>query len=487
LIILAPGIDYSSLKLLVEPMGSQFFAQRLESSLVKNASFLKSISDPGTKAFEYRSILEQVPEPNKADPLAVYWTYLISNKDPLKDKIISTIRPLAEFREMIKPDEPLIFNDEQPDKWNDWFEQVYKKGDPMSEPPHYVLIIGTPELIPFDFQSFLGIAASVGRLDFSSPEEDFIASLQAYVEKLIRIENKANEGYASVKSDATIFAPDWGPKDPTHYSHFYMADPLANKIKSNFGFTTNTIMSINATKTKLKGSLMTSKSALIYTASHGIGDPKGKLKVQKKKNGSILCQPTGNEKQPEELAFTSDDVPANNVPFLEGSVVFQFACFGYGTPKVSTYNRWLDKNPKINSEENFVSALPKRLLAHPMGPIAYIGHVDLAWLHGFDDPNIPNLPAIEDTPWHARMGPFYKAIEVLLGKRNPVGRAMRTMSEQYLRYSTVFVDRATLAEEGIYPKNDSARKRLTDDFITFNDARNYLILGDPAARLIIGN
>ncbi len=36
-------------------------------------------------------------------------------------------------------------------------------------------------------------------------------------------------------------------------------------------------------------------------------------------------------------------------------------------------------------EHDFVAALPKRLLAHPRGPIAYAGHRDTAWRHGFAD------------------------------------------------------------------------------------------------------
>ena len=49
---------------------------------------------------------------------------------------------------------------------------------------------------------------------------------------------------------------------------------------------------------------------------------------------------------------------------------------------------WLQE-PTLNSERDFVAALPKRLLAHPRGPIAFVGHVDTAWFHGFDDPNNP--------------------------------------------------------------------------------------------------
>ena len=42
----------------------------------------------------------------------------------------------------------------------------------------------------------------------------------------------------------------------------------------------------------------------------------------------------------EDWLITAEDVDGEQ-PFLEGSVVFQFACFGYGTPAESDFRHWL--------------------------------------------------------------------------------------------------------------------------------------------------
>jgi hypothetical protein len=102
------------------------------------------------------------------------------------------------------------------------------------------------------------------------------------------------------------------------------------------------------------------------------------LETQKRYNGAICCQHSGSLTLDE--LFTGDDIPKNE-PFLEGAVFFQFACFGCGTPAESDYAHWLNNVPKEYWSTDFIANLPKQLLAYPRGPIAYIGHLDTAFLH----------------------------------------------------------------------------------------------------------
>jgi len=78
------------------------------------------------------------------------------------------------------------------------------------------------------------------------------------------------------------------------------------------------------------------------------------------------------------------------------------------------------------AERDFIAALPKRLLAHPRGPIAFIGHLDTAFLHGFADASQPHTL----DRWHARIAPFKKAVDRLLGVQ-PSGLAMEGINERY--------------------------------------------------------
>jgi hypothetical protein len=221
--------------------------------------------------------------------------------------------------------------------------------------------------------------------------------------------------------------------------------------------------------------------SLIFTASHGLGPPRGPLSLQKKLAGSICCQRQPGSSQRDWL-LTADDLPACE-PIAEGGVVFEFACFGYGVPAHSDFAHWLPKSlghTEKLTDVDFVSAIPQRLLANPYGPSAFIGHVDTAWLHAFADPNQPHVL----DRWHARIHPFKSAVEHLLAVQ-PVGLALAEMNKQYdLGNATLvnYFDR--MQRDMVTPTRDTLR-RLTDTFIRRSDAQNYMILGDPATRLRI--
>ena len=146
-------------------------------------------------------------------------------------------------------------------------------------------------------------------------------------------------------------------------------------------------------------------------------------------NGAICCQTNGQLTLGD--LFCVDNIPTDK-PFLEGAVFFQFACFGLGTPAKSDYTHWLEGVPETYADEDFVAALPKKLLAHPRGPIAFIGHLDTAWLHGFADAADPNIL----DRWHTRLAPFVRAVNEIL-RVQPTGLAMHAMNDRYTATNSV--------------------------------------------------
>jgi hypothetical protein len=391
--------------------------------------------------------------------------------DPARSDIEKAMRPLAEHRGMKEPGAPLEFHDEQPDEWFEWMTTYYwADALQMKKVPSYILIIGGPDMVPFHFQALLDTTASVGRLDFDGSEED----LNAYVEKVIRLE-KNPEPVSERK--AVVFAPDGGPEDATYYSHHFMAEPIADHIRTECGVPTQEIMGEAATKENLLATLKDSRAALVYTASHGIAAPGQPLNVQKRYNGAICCQ-AGENDPLETWLLTADDIPLDR-PFLEGSVFFQFACYGYGTPAESDFMHWLG-SPEINSDADFVAALPKKLLSHPRGPIAYVGHLDTAWLHGFMDPNLPELKE----RWDPRIVAFVKAVDLFL-KVQPSGIAMSPMNDKYNVTNSVLSGVLDRMKRGKLDDTPEFQQKLSDLFITRSDAQNFMIFGDPAARLRI--
>jgi len=461
--VMSLGINYTTRKLLFEPLEEEEFAKAVLKSLGKNVDDVRSLSRSTTRGTTFRGSREVERKiVDRGDPLSVGWTFLIGEKDPLKDQIIKEIRPLAERRGMTDPDQPLVLNVTDGDEWLDWLQDNYFSPD-VDAQPHYVLIVGNPEHVPFRFQSILATAAAVGRLDFDS-----IDDLRAYVAKVIRLEKATKP---AVKKETVFFATDGGLEDPTYLSRRFMAEPLARTLQDR-KIKTTTLFGDDATKSRLLELLSKTTPALVYTASHGLGAPDESFEIQKKFNGAICCQESEHD-----CLLTADDVPANK-PFLEGAVVFQFACFGYGTPAESDYSHWLGEQ-EINTEADFVSALPKRLLANPQGPIAFVGHVDTAWLHGFDDPEVPGI----SETWNPRIEPFKRAVESLLGAQ-PSGHAMAPMSTRYDLYNAFLTNTYDRMQRG-KPLPPDFDKRLVNQFITRSDAQNYMILGDPAAHLRI--
>jgi hypothetical protein len=92
--------------------------------------------------------------------------------------------------------------------------------------------------------------------------------------------------------------------------------------------------------------------------------------------------------------------------------VFQFACFGYGTPAVSGYTHWSRSIAAYQAPFELVSALPEAAIAHPRGPIGYIAQADYALLHAFTDPTRPGGDGADATA--PRVAGFRGSLDVPL-------------------------------------------------------------------------
>jgi hypothetical protein len=457
--IMVPAVDAISGELLVDPVDEQELGRALLGRLPSQGPEVAKLSFATATGTTFRSARERPVQRDMGDPTAVGWTYLISSHEPERDRIAKAIEPLAKRRGMKNPAAPFEFDGRPPEEWTDWLLEHYWKLE--GEAPHYVLIVGTPERVPFHFQALLDSVAAVGRLAF-----DDVSDLSAYVEKVIRVEEDSARACAN---EAVVFSTDGGLGDPTYYSRRYMAEPIAQQV-GRAGSRVAKLVSEDATRDGLLTTLDARRPALLYSASHGAGLPLGSQEDRERLNGAVVCQ--GDPAAGGLELFSAVDVPEG--PFLEGGIFFQFACFGYGTPAESDYSHWLGQD-RFNADRDFVAALPNKLLAHPRGPIAYVGHVDLAWLHSFADPDAPDLLEA----WSPRLAPFNSAVRMLL-EPQPIGLAMQEMNKRFDIGNAMLATTRDRQERGILPETDQVRARLVEAFITRSDAQNYLVLGDPA-------
>lgn len=457
--IMAPAVDAVSGSLLVEPIDEQAMGEELLRRLPGQGPRVRDLSLTTATGTTFRGARERPRQQDRGDPREVGWTYLIGSEEPARDRIAEAIEPLARWRGMKDVTAPLEFDGTPPEEWFNWMLDHYWKVE--EESPHYVLILADPGQVPFHFQALLDSVAAVGRLAFDEVDE-----IATYVEKVMRIEEGSSGGCTN---EAVVFSTDGGPRDPTYYSHRYMAEPLTKQI-GELGSQTTTLAADDATRGGLLATLESRRPALLYSASHGAGLPGGSQEERERINGAVVCQ--GDPAAGGMELFSAADVPEE--PFLEGGIFFQFACFGYGTPAESDYGHWLGED-RFNADRDFVAALPKKLLAHPRGPIAYIGHVDLAWLHGFTDPTAPDLLEA----WSPRMRPFSSAVRLCLAPQ-PIGLAMEEMNKRFDIGNALMASTFERQQQGKLPATDALRRRLVDAFITRSDAQNYMVLGDPA-------
>jgi hypothetical protein len=467
--VLGMGLDWKGQRLFA-PIEEAAFTEALLARLAPNTARVRSVSKAANRGAVFRGeAARRTIDPG--DPKAAGWSFLVAENDPRKDAIVEALAPLARARGMADPAKPLLFASSGPDDWQRWLTERYYALDLTNQKvPGYVLIVGGPEQVPFGFQSLMDSVASVGRLDFERIED-----LGVYVDKLLRLEAAPDP---IVEREALFFATDGGLEDPTYFSRKYMAEPLAAHVRDEHKFKTTEIMGEEATKANLLKALKQTRAGLVYTASHGLGATSETMAVQTRYNGAICCQSDG----PLTLdhLLSADDIPLSE-PILEGAVVFQFACFGYGTPAVSEYAHWMPETSGKTeqlAERDFIAALPKRLLAHPRGPIAFIGHLDTAFLHGFADASQPHTL----DRWHARIAPFKKAVDRLLGVQ-PSGLAMEGINERYALCNAMITNTNDRVQRGTMTWNEEALAGFLDTWITRGDAQNYLIFGDPAARL----
>ena len=471
--ILAMGLDWKGNRLF-PPLEEAAMQDALVKALVPNTAREQRLARTSSRAAVFRG--EQVRRVvDRGDPKAAGWTFLVADKDPKKNAYIEALAPLAKARGMDDPKAPLLFDGSGPDAWPEWMNDRYYALDLTGKKsPGYVLIVGGPDQVPFGFQSMLDTVASVGRLDF-----DRIEDLAAYAAKLLRLEAARNP---VVTREALFFATDAGTEDPTYFSRKYMAEPLSAHARQEYKVKTTEIFGDQATKAKLLAALGKTKAALVYTASHGLGATSESQQVQARYNGAICCQQDGPLTLDDLLS--GDDIPSTE-PMCEGAVFFQFACYGYGTPAQSEYAHWLPESwgkaqPQV--PQDFVAALPKKLLANPRGPIAFIGHLDTAFLHGFADPQQPYTV----DRWHTRIVPFKRAVDQLLGVQ-PSGLAMEGINERYAVCNAMITNASDRVQRGTMNWTQESMRTFLDTWITRGDAQNYFVLGDPAARLRIPN
>lgn len=358
--------------------------------------------------------------------------------------------------------------------------------DPRRGVPYYLMILGRPgplsegdeTFIPMNFQYLLDIFWGVGRICFTDAQGNHRPQdYTAYAEKLIGFE-LAKDAQDRLRKEVVYFSTKHDSDIATIRSTNELSLPLtrwhadAANTPAKLGFEMRSFIEAQATKDNLGKVLNVGGSgkapAILFTAGHGLGLPLSDERLPLHQGALITQDWSGVGAVKRDHWFAGEDLSSAK---LDGMFAFLFACYGAGCPDLDEFIF----DPSLGPEEgrprvaNFplIAQLPQRMLVN--GALGVLGHVDRAWTFSFS--GTEDKVTAQSQPFEDVLG------RLLKGKR--AGDATD-------QFNTIQGDRAmTLTEE---LENVKFGKQVDDLeiaklWMARNDARNYALLGDPAARL----
>jgi Peptidase family C25 len=378
--------------------------------------------------------------------------------------VVEALEPLIQMRQEQAGDlfKRLVV---KPNEEKEEFLRRYGMGPSPADPrkvPYYLLIVAGPHDIPFSFQYQLDVSYAVGRLNF-----DQVEAYAAYANAVVAAEQ-------AVPSPPERLVHLFGTRNPgdtpTALSASRLVQPLGKDLRElASGWRVTEDVGEPATRSRLEHLLQGNLAPqVLFTASHGVGTSTDN---QREIQGALLCQewpgPLVHKGHISEDFYLAGQHVSSDRP-VRPRVVFSFACYGAGTPSDMDFTDAAGAPGSRLTTNSFVARLPQRLLGNPAGgALAFIGHVDRAWSCSF--------------LWKGLDAQVTSFMSTMLAMLNGVrvGHAMESLNSRYAEIATELTQ--WIARYQKY-RMLSDEAEFVGLWTANNDARNYLLLGDPAVR-----
>ena len=467
-ILVFNGIDGTSGEYLIKPSGPHEFAQYALQEKVSRSQLSELIyRDTVHKQPDYAPVPE-VDDPSDLSQSGWGVIFPADADASLVESIQEAINPLLEHRQQQAGDKFRIYKGAdgyRKKETKDEFLKRHGSGPGPVNPliiPYYILLVGDPHSIPYEFQYELDVQFAVGRIHFND-----LRDFASYAISVVL----AERGFSDLSPEAVFFGVVNKGDRATQFSSKSLILPLheyVDNLSEKLNWSSKLIAPENASKSTLL-EILGGKStpAFLFTASHGLGFPNGH-NLQIPFQGALLCDTSGpipvGAPVSRDYYLGGEDV--SDEAKLHGLIAFHFACFGAGTPQYDDYSKRKFTTPQPIAPYSFLSTLPKKLLCHPNGgALAVIGHIDRAWSYSIK--------------WGDAGGQTeaFKGVLFKLFKGKTIGEAMDYLN---LRYAEIATMLNTAQSSSRYETIDEYK--LAGLWTANNDARGYTIIGDPAVK-----
>jgi hypothetical protein len=169
-----------------------------------------------------------------------------------------------------------------------------------------------------------------------------------------------------------------------------------------------------------------------------------------------------------EVTFSAQD--ASDQMNLLGTILFAYGACTAGTPAEDNFSS--SAEAKRIASKAFLARLAQKLLCLPQGGcLAVIGHVDQAWSNSFlsEEGGNPTSDA----------GVFVKTLSRLM-QGATAGLALEDFNRRYSYFTSLLAEELIAVNFSNQPRDNRRLLLMRNQTI---DARNYILLGDPAVRL----